>query len=132
MIVAALNLIVGSFFVGFLRPQSILLITIPLIWAGAYRLNRGQDVVPAALLIFLASATTANSHLFFPLTLAPLALLWVHPPPHRRIWLVGVLSVVLGWVASPYAPHWPEVFRHNFGANLLTNPPSIVTELMLT
>src|SRR6185436_14624853 len=76
-----------------------------------------------------ASATTANSHLFFPLTLAPLALLWVHPPPHRRIWLVGVLSVVLGWVASPYALHWPEVFRHNFGANLLTNPPSIVTEL---
>ena len=32
--VAAFNLIVGSFFIGFLRPQSTLLITIPLIWAG--------------------------------------------------------------------------------------------------
>jgi hypothetical protein len=129
VMLAALNLIVGSFFVGFLRPQSILLITIPLIWAGAYHLTRGRGVLPAAVVMFLASAATANSHLFFPLTLAPLALLWVHPPPHAREWVIGVLSVVLGWFASPYAMHWPEVFAHNFGANVLTRPPSVVTEL---
>jgi len=84
VIVAALNLIVGSFFVGFLRPQAILLIVLPLIWAGAYQLVSGRGIARAALLIFLASATTANSHLFFPLTIAPLALLWVHPPPSPR------------------------------------------------
>ena len=129
VIIAAFNLIVGSFFVGFLRPQSILLITVPLIWAEAYKLSRGETVAPAALAIYLASATTANSHLFFPLTLAPFALFWVHPPPHSRLWLVGILSVALGWMTSPYALHWLDVFRHNFGANLLTSPPSVVTEL---
>lgn len=129
VMIAALNLIVGSFFVGFLRPQSLLLITIPLIWAGAYQLSRGRRVPLSAVMIFLASATTANSHLFFPLTLAPLALLWVHPPPRARAWLVAVLSVLLGWFASPYALHWPEIFAHNFAANLLTRPPSVVTEL---
>ena len=129
VIVAALNLIVGSFFVGFLRPQGILLITVPLLWAGASLLSRGAHVPAAACLMFAASATTANSHLFFPLTLAPVALLWVHPPPNRRLWLVGILSVVSGWLASPYALRWPDVFRHNLGPNVLTNPPSIVTEL---
>jgi hypothetical protein len=129
VIIAALNLIVGSFFVGFLRPQGILLITLPLIWAGASLLSRAAHVAAAACLMFVASATTANSHLFFPLTLAPVALLCVHPPPHVRLWLVGILSVLAGWFASPYALHWPDVFRHNLGANVLTNPPSIVTEL---
>jgi hypothetical protein len=129
VIVAALNLIVGSFFVGFLRPQAILLITIPLIWAGVFRLSNGHSIAAAACLIFVASATTANSHLFFPLTLAPLALLWTHPPRRARAWIVGASSVLAGWLTSPYALHWPDVFRHNFGENVLTNPPSIVTEL---
>jgi hypothetical protein len=53
----------------------------------------------------------------------------VHPPPHARGWVIGVCSVALGWLASPYALHWPEVFAHNFGANILTRPPSVVTEL---
>jgi hypothetical protein len=129
VIVAALNLIVGAFFVGFLRPQSVLLITIPVIWAGVYHIARGDRVLPAAAIIFLASAVTANSHLFFPLTLAPTALFWVHPPRRSRDWMVGALAVLLGWLASPYAFHWPEIFAHNFGANLLTRPPSVVTEL---
>jgi hypothetical protein len=129
VIIAALNLIVGSFFVGFLRPQAILLITVPLIWAGVYQLARAEHVAAAACLILAASATTANSHLFFPLTLAPLALLWAHPPQRARAWIVGTLSIVAGWAMSPYALHWPEVFRHNLGRNVLTNPPSIVTEL---
>jgi hypothetical protein len=37
--------------------------------------------------------------------------------------------VVLGWLASPYALHWIEVYRENFGANLMTRPPSAITEL---
>ena len=129
VIVAALNLIVGSFFVGFLRPQATLLITIPLIWAGVHQISRGRRVALAASVVFLASAVTANSHLFFPLTLAPAALFWVHPPARSRDWMIAVLAVLLGWMASPYALHWPDVFAHNFGANLLTRPPSVVTEL---
>lgn len=129
VIVAGLNLIVGSFFVGFLRPQSILLITMPFIWAGVYQIARGERVVLAGVLVFLASAATANSHLFFPLTLAPVALFWAYPPTRLRDGVVGVLSVVLGWLASPYGLHWLEVFRENFGPNLMTRPPSAITEL---
>jgi hypothetical protein len=129
IILAALNLIVGSFFIGFLRPQSALLITVPLIWAGVYQISRGRRVWSAALVMFLASAVTANSHLFFPLTLAPVALFLVDPPPRSRDWMIAVLAVLLGWLTSPYALHWPAVFAHNFGANLLTRPPSVVTEL---
>ena len=119
----------AAFFVGLLRPQSILLITMPAIWAGILQLARGQRVVSSALLIFLASAMTANSHLFFPLTLAPAAFLWVYPPARSRDWVIGVLAIVLGWLATPYALDWLDVYRHNFGRNLLTRPPSAVTEL---
>ena len=129
VIVAGLNLIMGSFFIGFLRPQAALLITIPLIWAGVYKISEGRDVRRATVVIFLASAVTANSHLFFPLTLAPVGLFWARPPARARDWIIGVLAVLLGWLASPYALHWPAVFAHNFGANLLTRPPSVVTEL---
>jgi hypothetical protein len=59
----------------------------------------------------------------------PLALLWAHPPRQQRVWLIGVLGVMAGWLSSPYALHWPDVFRHNLGPNVLTSPPSIVTEL---
>jgi hypothetical protein len=130
VILAGINLIVGAFFVAFLRPQSVLLITFPLLWAGVFYLLQGR-MARAAILLFLASALTANSHLFFPLTIAPVALLW----PDDAAWarardtLVATSSVLLGWVTSPYARHWPAVFRHNFGESALVRPPSAITEL---
>ena len=102
VILAGANLIVGSMFVGFLRPQSVLLITMPLSWAGALLIIRGR-VAAAAGILFLASALTANSHLFFLLTLAPIALLWTEAGKGTRARdaLIGVASVVLGWFTSP-------------------------------
>jgi hypothetical protein len=129
IMLAGFNLIVAAFFVASLRPQSVLLITIPVVWAEFYAIVGGRRVARAALVLFVASAITANSHLFFPITLAPAALLFVYPPARRRDAVVGVASVIAGWFTSPYALHWLEVFRHNFAPNPLYRPPSAITEL---
>jgi hypothetical protein len=130
VILAGLNIIVGSFFVAYLRPQSILLITFPLLWAGCFLVMRGK-LLAGATLTFVASAATANSHLFFPLTIAPAALLWTErtSPERRRQAFVVVASVLAGWLTSPYSLHWFSVFRHNFGPNPLYGPPAAITEL---
>jgi hypothetical protein len=129
IIMAGLNLIVAAFFVAMLRPQSVLLITIPLAWAAFLRITDDEAIATPALVLFVASAVTANSHLFFPLTLAPAALLVVRPPRQRAHAVIGVACVVAGWFASPYSLRWLEVFRHNFAPNILMRPPSAVTEL---
>jgi hypothetical protein len=129
IILAGFNLIVGAFFVAMLRPQSMLLITLPVIWAGCLRLSTGRGGRPQLAVLFVASAVTANSHLFFPATLAPTLLFWVYRGAGRRISIVSVTSIVAGWLVSPYALAWPNVFAHNFAPHILTRPPSAITEL---
>jgi hypothetical protein len=129
IMVAGFNLIVAAFFVALLRPQSILLITVPLVWVGFLWVAQGRHSKLALLVLFLTSAITANSHLFFPLTLAPAALLLVYRPARRRDGALAVGSVVAGWLATPYGLYWFDVFRHNFGPNYLFRPPSAITEL---
>jgi hypothetical protein len=130
VILAGANLIVGSFFVAFLRPQSILLITFPLLWAATFFVLQGK-VTRGAWLLLVASVVTANFHLFFPLTIAPVALLWTErgDAVRARDKILAVCSVLLGWVLSPYAAHWPSVFRHNFSAVAMLRPPSAISEL---
>ena len=43
VMVAGFNLIVAAFFVAMLRPQSILLITVPVIWAMFLRVAQGES-----------------------------------------------------------------------------------------
>ena len=129
VMLAGFNLIVAAFFVAMLRPQSILLITIPAIWAFFTRIARGDDSRRNVLWLFIASAVTANSHLFFPVTLAPAVVLWIHRRLRTRIALEGIVAVVAGWLTSPYALHWPSVFRHNFGPHALTAYPSPISEM---
>ncbi|HEV7990648.1 MAG TPA: hypothetical protein VGP25_02440 [Gemmatimonadaceae bacterium] len=129
IMVAGFNLIVATIFIAALRPQTILLVTIPLIGASFYRIVAGENVVRNAMVIFTASALTANSHLFFPLTLAPAALVLVYRPSRTRDAVLGVASVIAGWLTSPYSLHWLEVFRSNFAPNALYRPPSAITEL---
>jgi hypothetical protein len=129
VMLAGFNLIVVAFFVAMLRPQSILLITMPVLWAMFIRIAQGEGSRKTVLWIFLASALTANSHLFFPVTLAPAAALWVRGRVSSRIGVVAVISVVAGWMTSPYALHWPSVFRHNFGSHALTRYPSPISEM---
>jgi hypothetical protein len=129
IILAGFNLIVAAFFVALLRPQSILLVTVPLTWAGFVSIVRARPLAPALTMLFAASALTANSHLFFPLTLAPAALLLVPRGVPRRTGVLAVLAVLAGWMATPYALNWVQVFQHNFGRNYLYRPPSAITEL---
>ena len=129
LILAGFNLIVVAFFVAMLRPQSILLITMPVVWAMFMRIARGDDSWTSVLWLYLATALTANSHLFFPFTLAPAIALWVHRRHGSRLAIAAVLAVVAGWVTTPYALHWHRVFAHNFGSHALTAFPSPITEL---
>jgi hypothetical protein len=129
VLVAGFNLIVTAFFVAMLRPQSILLITVPVIWSMFLRVAQGEKARTTVPWIFLASALTVNSHLFFPITLAPAAALWVHHRVGSRGGVAAVLSVVAGWLISPYALHWASVFRHNFGSHALMRFPSPISEM---
>lgn len=129
VILAGFNLIVTAFFVAMLRPQSILLITLPVVWAMFTRIAKGEGTWRSVLWLFVASAVTANSHLFFPVTLAPAILLWVHRRLRSSLSIAAVVAVVAGWMTSPYALHWPSVFRHNFGAHALTAYPSPIIEM---
>lgn len=123
------NLIVGAFFVAMLRPQAILLITMPLLWAMFVHVARGTANWRHVAVIFLASALTANSHLFFAVTLAPAVLLWVHRRLRQRLSIASIVGVLAGWMASPYSPYWLSIFRHNFGRHALTSYPSPISEM---
>ncbi|MEO8561446.1 MAG: hypothetical protein ABI601_05190 [bacterium] len=129
LILAAMHVIVGEVFVAMLRPQSVLLIAMPLIWTGFLMIVRGERVSVAMVILFGASAVMANSHLFFPIALAPAALLLVYPQVRRKHAIGGVGSVLAGWVVAPYSPYWLEVFRHNLGSNILFRPPAAIAEL---
>jgi hypothetical protein len=129
VMLAGFNLIVAAFFVAMLRPQAILLVTMPVMWALFTQVATSESSWKTVLWIFVASALTANSHLFFPVTLAPAAALWVRGRLGTRAGVVATLAVVAGWMTSPYAPHWPSVFLHNFGSHALTRYPSPISEM---
>ncbi|MFL5574858.1 MAG: hypothetical protein ACJ79S_02665 [Gemmatimonadaceae bacterium] len=132
LLVATLNLVVAALVACCARPQILLFSLVPLAWAAAYRLTRGERAPRAALTLFAVAALSANSHLLFPLTGAPLALLaarWRRGGPVRWTALaVAMLAVGGGWLASPYALSWPEIFRLNFTPNALIAYPSPLSE----
>jgi len=108
-----------------LRPQQFLFITLPLTWGLAARIHaRGPS--PGRLAALCAvSALAANTHIFFPLTAIPIGYFLVVSRERRAVLLAGG-AVFIGWLISPYAFTWPQVFALNFGHNvLLDRPPSI-------
>jgi len=122
------NLIVTLGATPYVRPQSILLIVIPLIWAMVQR-SIDTKRLPATLLgLFAASTVLANTHLLFPLAAAPCVLLLVTPPADRKRILFVSLAIGLGWFMSPYALHWVDVFKLNFASNALFGPPTPINE----
>lgn len=125
---AALNVAVAMLVVPALRPQLMLFVVVPLAWAFAYRVLAAPRIAWATLGLLLTSTVAANSHLFFVLTAAPIALVVARPPAdHRRTWAVCG-AIVLGWFFSPYGLSWPDVFRLNFGYNALLVAPSPILE----
>lgn len=125
---AALNVAAAMLVVPALRPQLLLFALVPLAWAWTYRSLAAPQIRWAVAALFFTSAAAANSHLFFILTAAPIALVVANPPAdRRRAWAVCG-AIVLGWLLSPYALAWPDVFRLNFGHNALLVKPSPILE----
>lgn len=115
-----------------LRPQLFLYALVPIAWAAAAHLRRngggsGRKLWPFAAL-FVAGAIAANTHILFALTGAPVFVLAVDPGARKRSVLLAALAVVAGWLCSPYALAWPQVFRLNFAPNLLFRHPSPISE----
>jgi hypothetical protein len=107
----------------------VLLITIPLAWWAAYALLHSTRAWPALLVLAVANAAAANSHILFPAMAGPLALLLARDRiDWRRVVLAGGVTIA-AWLVSPYALVWPEVFRLNFGANPLFSYPTPIDEL---
>jgi hypothetical protein len=115
----------------FLRPQLMMFVLVPLAWVCVARLRSERYENRASLIALLVlNAVAAGVHISFPAMAAPLVLVALdrRAPRLRGAWLT-VVVIVLGWLISPYALVWPDVFRLNFAPNAITNPPAPTGEL---
>ncbi len=127
-LMVAANLIVTLGATPYVRPQSILLIITPLVWALVYWSLDTERLGLTLIGLTAASAVLANTHLLFPITAAPCVLLLTTPPADRKRILLVPLAIGIGWFLSPYALHWPDVFKLNFAPNALFGPPTGINE----
>jgi hypothetical protein len=127
--VPAFSVLVAALTTPSLRPQIVLLIVVPLVWAEVLGLRDGGSRGWAAVRLVLLSAAAANSHLFFPLVLAPVALLLVDSPVRWPRAVVAGAALVGGWSLTPYVRHWPALLRANFASNAMLAWPSPIAEL---
>jgi hypothetical protein len=125
---AGLNVAAAMLVVPALRPQLILFVLIPIAWACAYSILTSSRMRWPVAALFITSALAANSHLFFVLTAAPIALVVANPPADRRRAWALCCAIVAGWLVSPYGLSWPDVFQLNFGYNALLVKPSPILE----
>ncbi|MEJ7810142.1 MAG: hypothetical protein WKG32_06945 [Gemmatimonadaceae bacterium] len=139
VILVLFNVMIASVVAAHLRPQMVIFIAVPLAWAFAYRLLRGEHMWRNGLSLLAVSAIAANSHLLFPLVGVPWVLLLTVPANAvRGVAVRGVAvrrgavlvaATVAGWLASPYGLVWPAVFRLNFAPNALFAYPTPIGEL---
>jgi hypothetical protein len=128
LLMAALHLVVGVGVVPTLRPQGVLLVVVPLAWALAMRVRDAERTGGSLAGLVACAAVAANSHLFFPLTAVPgVVLLAASPANWRRVGAFTV-AVLVGWMISPYALHWLDIYRLNFAPHALYTSPSPVDE----
>lgn len=130
LLLAAIHFVVLTRVTPSLRPQVALYALVPLAWAATSWLRREEGLAarwPFAAL-FVVGALAANTHLLFALAGVPVFVLVADPPARRRTAWYAVLAVVAGWLCSPYALAWPEIFRLNFAPNPLFRYPSPISE----
>jgi hypothetical protein len=131
-LLGALSIVVAMESTPFLRPQLFMHALVPLAWASAFWLvqSRRASLVYATLALWMISALAAGIHITFPVVAAPLVVLWarVGSEDARRL-LAATGAVVVGWLTSPYALRWWDVFALNFGYNALFATSSPVGEL---
>lgn len=112
----------------YLRPHEIILPAVMLAWGCGLRALEARRPAVWIAMLAVISALAANSHLLFPLTALPIAIvLSKRPLPLTRGALIAV-AIFVGWVATPYGLYWGEIFRLNFGHNLLFDYPSPIGE----
>jgi hypothetical protein len=112
----------------YLRPQELILPAAIFAWGCGLRAIESRRPAIWIALLTVTAAFAANSHLLFPLTALPIAIaLSKKPVPLKRSALVAV-AIFAGWLATPYGLHWGEIFRLNFGHNLLFDYPSPIGE----
>ncbi len=130
LILAAVHFVVLTRVTPSLRPQVVLYALLPAAWAAVAAMRRGEERSARAALaaLFVASALAANSHILFVLTGAPVFVLAADPPARRRLVPYAIAAVVAGWLVSPYALSWLDVFRLNFAPNPLFRFPSPISE----
>lgn len=128
LVLAAFGVAVATMVVPSLRPQLALLSLVPLAWACAERVLRARSALRPALGLLAVSALAANTHLFFVITAAPVALVYTDPPAQRRRSVLLCAAIGLGWLVTPYALVWPAVFALNLGHNALLAHPSPIAE----
>jgi hypothetical protein len=130
LLLAAIHFVVLTRVTPSLRPQVVLYALVPIAWAAASTVRRGDErsTRRGIAALFVASMLAANSHILFALTGAPVFVLALDPPARRRTVLYAVLAVVAGWLFSPYGLSWLDVFRLNFAPNPLFRYPSPISE----
>ncbi|HEU4565486.1 MAG TPA: hypothetical protein VFS05_12575 [Gemmatimonadaceae bacterium] len=117
-----------------LRPQLALWMLVPLAWAAVsagLRVDRAANpraIVAPLLALWAIGAVAAGTHILFPITAAPLALVVMRTPLPWRRGAALAAALGAGWLTSPYAFDWPAVFRLNFTPNALFGFPSPITE----
>ncbi len=121
-----------------LRPEQLLFVLVPLAWvladaaggAGGPLEGRGRRRLLLLLGHLALGCLAGNVHLFFALTLAPLALRWLAAPARERHrYLLPALALAAGWLLSPYGLAWPAVLRLNFAPNVLLRRPPAIGEM---
>ncbi|MBL0940720.1 MAG: hypothetical protein IBJ03_17640 [Gemmatimonadaceae bacterium] len=132
-IVAAVHILLWSQVQPAARPQLLLAVAVPLAWGSATLFRRHvvaerTDGLPAIPLLVatISGMIAVNSHLLFPLTLAPVV--WVlASTPIRRAW-VWVAAMLFGWMLTPNAAHLVSAFVLNFSPNALFGAASPILE----
>ena len=128
ILMALSNLMVALGATPYVRPQCILLIVLPLCWALVYRSREAPRLAPTLAALLGISALAANTHLLFPLTLAPCVALLEDPPVDRKRLIAVPAAICAGWLFSPYAFVLVPMFKLYFAKNAVLGPPSGIAE----
>jgi hypothetical protein len=128
LVMVAVQLIVVLGATPYLRPQAILAVAMPIVWALVLRARAADRLTWEFPALVLVSAVVANSHLLVPITAAPCVLLLTRLPARRARLVTIPLAIVVGWFLTPYALHWVDVYKLNFAPNALLRPPSPIAE----
>ena len=128
LLVALMSYAVWISFIGAVRPQAFMGLTVPLSWLAAEWMARGR-VRDGAVLAVMAAMLTVNTHLLFVVSVMPVLRLLAEPVVPWRRTAGFVAATLLGWMITPYLFVLPDILRTNLLGNALIGPATGVSEL---